>query len=69
MAKSYSVGFEAVELVDGLAEDKPVWLYMRATLYNEGDLEHPLWFGEVGSLPPDANGPAPDGYPVGDAGW
>lgn len=69
MAKSYVVGFEAVELVDGLSEDKAVWLYMRATLYNEGDLSNPLWFGDVGSLPPDANRPAPDGYPVGDAGW
>ena len=68
MAKSYMVGFEAVELVDGLAEDQPVWLYMRATLYNDGDSDHPLWFGEVGSLPPDANRPAPEGYPVGDAG-
>jgi hypothetical protein len=26
---------------------------MRATLLNDGDPEHPLWFDEVGSLPPD----------------
>jgi hypothetical protein len=41
---------------------------MRATLYNDGDFDNPLWFGEVGSLPADANRPAPEGWPVGDAG-
>lgn len=68
MAKSYSVGFESVELVDGLAPDKPVWLYMRATLLNDGDPDHPVWIDEVGSLPPDPNRPGFDGFPHGDAG-
>jgi hypothetical protein len=68
MAKSYVVGFENVELVDGLAPDKPVWLYMRATLLNDGDPDHPLWIDEVGSLPSDANRPGFDGFPHGDAG-
>jgi hypothetical protein len=68
MAKSYVVGFENVELVDGLAPDKAVWLYMRATLLNDGDPDHPVWIGEVGSLPPDANRPGFDGFPHGDAG-
>jgi hypothetical protein len=68
MAKSYTIGFDNVELVDGLAPDKAVWLYMRATLLNDGDPEHPVWTDEVGSLPPDANRPAFDGFPYGDAG-
>ena len=68
MTTSYSVGFENVELVDGLAEDRPVWLYLRGTLYNDGDFDHPLWIGEVGSLPSDANRPNFDGFPIGDAG-
>ena len=68
MAKSYTVGFENVELVDGLAPDKAVWLYLRATLLNDGDPDHPLWTDEVGSLPPDPNRPGYDGFPHGDAG-
>jgi hypothetical protein len=68
MSKLYTVGFENVELVDGLAPDKAVWLYMRATLLNDGDPDHPLWTDEVGSLPPDANRPGYDGFPHGDAG-
>src|SRR5689334_11200209 len=70
MSKSYTVGFENVELVDGLAPEKPVWLYLRATLLNQDDTagEHPLWIDEVGSLPPDANRPGYDAFPHGDAG-
>jgi hypothetical protein len=68
MAKSFTVGFESVELVDGLDPDKPVWLYMRATLLNDGDPDHPVWTDEVGSLPPDANRPGYDGFPHSDAG-
>jgi hypothetical protein len=68
MAKSYVVGFKSVELVDGLAPDKAVWLYMRATLLNDGDPDHPLWTDEVGSLPPDPNRSGFDGFPHGDAG-
>lgn len=68
MAKSYTVGFENVELVDGLAPEKAVWLYLRATLLNDGDPDHPLWTDEVGSLPPDPNRPGFDGFPHGDAG-
>jgi len=68
MPKSYTVGFENVELVNGLAPDKAVWLYMRATLLNDGDPDHPLWTDEVGSLPSDANRPGFDGFPHGDAG-
>lgn len=68
MGKSYSVGFDNVELVDGLAPDKPVWLYMRASLLNDGDPDHPLWHDEVGSLPSDPNRPGFDGFPHGDAG-
>jgi hypothetical protein len=68
MTKSYVVGFENVELIDGLAPEKAVWLFMRATLLNDGDPDHPLWTDEVGSLPPDANRPGFDGFPHGDAG-
>jgi hypothetical protein len=68
MTKSYVVGFENVELVDGLAPEKAVWLFMRATLLNDGDPDHPLWTDEVGSLPPDANRTGFDGFPHGDAG-
>ena len=64
----YMVGFEQVELVDGLSEDKPVWLYLRGTLYNENDPENPLWISEVGSLPPDPNRNVFPSFPRGNAG-
>lgn len=64
----YMVGFEQVELVNGLGEDKPVWLYLRGTLYNGNDLETPLWIDEVGSLPPDPNRNIFPSFPRGEAG-
>lgn len=69
MTDEYWVGFEKVELVSGLSADKPVWLFLRGTLYDESNPDQPLWMHEVGSLPPDANRPAPEGFPVGDAGY
>jgi len=69
MGDRFWVGFEGVELLKGVGEDKPVWLYLRADLYEPGDHSTPVWTGDVGSLPPDANRPSYPGLPRGDAGW
>lgn len=66
--KAFALGFEQVELVDGLSEDTPVWLYLRAGVYNGNDLEHPLLVEETGSFPPDPNRRTDDSFPKGDAG-
>ena len=68
MAEQFFIGFEGVELVNGLGEDKPVWLFMRAALFNENDLNNAIWVDEVGSLPPDANRPVDAPVPFGDTG-
>jgi len=67
MSNPFELSFEQAELVNGLGEDKPVWLYMRASVFNDKDPATPIWSGEVGSLPPDANSQI-DGFPSGDAG-
>lgn len=66
--KSFIISFQQVQLIEGLAVDQPVWLYLRATLFNDNDLQTPLAMSEVGSLPPDANRMSDDSYPKGDAG-
>ena len=67
MAGQYGIAFEQVELVNGLGEDKPVWLYLRAAVFADADPETPTWTAEVGSLPPDANSQI-EGFPSGDVG-
>ncbi len=64
----YMISFEQVQLISGLAADQQVWLYLRATLFNDHDLQTPLAMCEVGSLPPDANRMSDPSYPKGDAG-
>lgn len=68
MGEAFALGFEQVELVNGLSENVPVWLYLRATVYNANDLDHPLAVEEIGSFPPDANRAVDDSFPKGDAG-
>jgi hypothetical protein len=68
MAESFSIAFEQVELVNGLAPDQAVWLFMRATLKEGGSPESVLDVREVGSFPPDANRPTAPDIQVGDAG-
>lgn len=68
MGQHYSIGFEGVELISGLDESTPVWLFMRGTVFKETDLATPLWTSDVGALPNDANRPIGGGIPIGDAG-
>jgi hypothetical protein len=68
MAESFSIAFEQVQLLSGLAPDQPVWLFLRATLHDENDLNTALEVQQVGALPPDANRAISTDYPVGDAG-
>lgn len=67
MSSQFDLAFEQIELINGLGEDKPVWLFMRASLFADSDPNTPIWSGEVGSLPDDANQPS-EGFPTGDAG-
>jgi hypothetical protein len=52
LTKTYTVGFEQVQLLNGLGEDQPVWLFTRGRLYNANDPATTLWENSVGSLPP-----------------
>lgn len=68
MAEFFSIAFEQVELVNGLAPDQPVWLFLRATLKDSANPEVVLDVREVGSFPPDANRPAPPDIVADDSG-
>ena len=65
MAEWFKIAFEQVQLLSGLGPDQPVWLFVRATLHNEADLDTALETQQVGSLPPDANRPLGPGFPQG----
>lgn len=68
MATPFVISFEQVQLIEGLNDDQPVWLYLRGTLFDDSNPNLPLEVHEVGSLPPDANRPSDPSYPKGDAG-
>ena len=59
MAESFSIAFEQVQLVNGLAPDQPVWLFMRATLKDANRPDVVLDTREIGSFPTDAKRPRP----------
>jgi hypothetical protein len=64
----FSIAFEQVELVNGLAPDQPVWLFLRATLKDSARPDVVLDVREVGSFPPDANRLAPPDIVADDSG-
>lgn len=68
MAESFSIAFEQVELVNGLAPNQPVWLFLRATLKDSANPNVALDVREVGSFPPDANRLAPPDIVADDSG-